>query len=390
MKKFFLLLAGVTMVASSAMAQMSLVKEAEKVVGSNNPAELAAALDKLEPATTNPESMNNAHTWYTAGRLAFKLFDQMQAMKAVGQDGGMFDANMMGEALNAGFEYMFKALPLDSVKETNKDGSFKLDKNGMPKIKTKYSKDIIAALLPHITDMGNLGNTYLNAAQESQKVEDWANAAKAYGNYCEVVTSPFAHANNINLGDSTIAELKFFQGYAFYNAKDFANAYPALAMSQKLGYTENQVGAYATSALANLVQGFLDKKDYASAYKFIDEAIARDGHNATLYDMKGFTAELEKEDIDAAIPYYQQAVDCDPTYAQGFYDLGRCYYLQAQAIIDENPNATNAQLKEKLVPIYNKALPLLEKASQLNADDAAKSKRVIDDIKYKMELMGVK
>lgn len=377
------------MVASSAMAQMSLVKEAEKVVGSNNPAELASALEKLDPALENPESKDNAQTWFTAGRLAFKLFDQMQAMKAVGQDGGMFNAQMMGEALNAGFEAMFKALPLDSVKETNKDGSFKLDKNGNPKVKTKYSKDIIAALLPHIADMGNLGNTYLNAAQESQKPEDWANAAKAYGNYCEVVTSPFAHANNINLPDSTIAELKFFQGYAFYNAKDFANAYPALAQACKMGYTENQVDAYATSALANLVQSFLDKKDYASAYNYIDAAIARDGDNATLYDMKGFTAELEK-DIDAAIPFYQKAVEIDGNYAQGFYDLGRCYYLQAQAIIDADPNATNAQLKEKLMPIYNKALPLLEKAGQLNADDAAKAKRVIDDIKYKMELMGVK
>ena len=389
MKKFFLLLAGVTMVASSAMAQMSLVKEAEKAIGSNNPAELAAALEKLDPALENPESKDNAQTWFTAGRLAFKLFDQMQAMKAVGQDGGMISAAMMGEALNAGFEAMFKALPLDSVKETNKDGSFKLDKNGMPKIKTKYSKDIIAALIPHIADMGNLGNTYLNAAQESQKAEDWTNAAKAYGNYCEVVTSPFAKAQNISLPDSTIAELKFFQGYAFYNAKDFANAYPALAQACRMGYTDNQVDAYATSALANLVQGFLDKKDYASAYNYIDAAIARDGDNATLYDMKGFTAELEK-DIDAAIPFYQKAVETDGNYAQGFYDLGRCYYLQAQNIIDADPNATNAQLKEKLLPIYNKALPLLEKAGQLNADDAAKAKRVIDDIKYKMELMGVK
>ncbi len=389
MKKFFLLLAGVTMVASSAMAQMSLVKEAEKMVGSNNPAELASALEKIEPALENPESKDNVQTWFTAGRLAFKLFDQMQAMKAVGQDGGMINAEMMGEALNAGFEAMFKALPLDSVKETNKDGSFKLDKNGMPKVKTKYSKDIIAALIPHIADMGNLGNTYLNLAQTSQKAEDWANAAKAYGNYCEVVTSPFAKAQNISLPDSTIAELKFFQGYAFYNAKDFANAYPALAQACKLGYTDNQVDAYATSALANLVQGFLDKKDYASAYSYIDAAIARDGDNATLYDMKGFTAELEK-DIDAAIPFYQKAVEIDGNYAQGFYDLGRCYYLQAQAIIDADPNATNAQLKEKILPIYNKALPLLEKAGQLNADDAAKAKRVIDDIKYKMELMGVK
>ena len=100
MKKFFLLIAGVTMVASSAMAQMSLVKEAEKFVGSNNPAELATALEKLEPALENPESMDKAQTWYTAGRLAFKLFDQMQAMKAVGQDGGMINNDMMGEALN--------------------------------------------------------------------------------------------------------------------------------------------------------------------------------------------------------------------------------------------------------------------------------------------------
>ena len=389
MKKFFLLIAGVTMVASSAMAQMSLVKEAEKFVGSNNPAELATALEKLEPALENPESMDKAQTWYTAGRLAFKLFDQMQAMKAVGQDGGMIDANMMGEALNAGFDAMFKALPLDSVKETNKDGSFKLDKNGNPKIKTKYSKDIIAALIPHIADMGNLGNTYLNAAQKSQKAEDWSKAAKAYGNYCDVLTSPFAKAQNINQPDSTIAELKFFQGYSYYNAKDYKNAYPILAQACKLGYTDNQVDAYATSALANLVQGFLDNKDYASAYNYIDAAIARDGDNATLYDMKGFTAELEKG-IDAAVPFYQKAVEADANYAQGYYDLGRCYYLQAQAIIDENPNANNAQLKEKIMPIYNKALPLLEKASQLNADDAAKSKRVIDDIKYKMELMGVK
>ena len=378
MKKFFLLLAGVTMVASSAMAQMSLVKEAEKFVGSNNPQELITALDKIEPATENPESKDNALTWYTAGRLAFKLFDQMQALKAVGQDGGMIDNAMMGEILTAGFDAMFTALPLDSVKETNKDGSFKLDKNGNPKIKTKYSKDIIGVLIPHIDDLGNMSNTYLGAAQESQKPEDFANAAKAYASYFEVITSEFAKANNISLADSTLAEIKFFEGFANYYAKDYLNAYPA-----------NQVNAYATSALANIVQDLLDKKDYASAYSFIDNAIATDSHNPALYDMKGFAAELDKG-YDAAIPFYQQAIEADANYAQGYYDLGRCYYLQAQAIIDENPNANNAQLKEKIMPIYNKALPLLEKSGQLNAEDAQKAQRVIDDIKYKMELMGVK
>lgn len=389
MKKIFLLLAGVTMMASSAMAQMSLVKEAEKFVGSNNPAELAAALEKLEPATENPESKDNALTWFTAGRLAFKLFDQMQALKAVGQDGGMIDNAMMGEILTGGFEAMFTALPLDSVKETNKDGSFKLDKNGQPKIKTKYSKDIVGALIPHIDDLGNLSNTYLGAAQETQKPEDFANAAKAYASYFDVITSEFAKANNIHLADSTLAEIKFFEGFSNYYAKDYQKAYPALTYALKKGYTANQVNAYATSALANIVQDFLDNKDYASAYNFIDNAISTDANNPALYDMKGFAVELDKG-IDAAVPFYQQAINADPNYAQGYYDLGRCLYLQAQNIIDENPNATNAQLKEKIIPICNQALPLLEKSGQLNADDAAKAQRVIDDIRYKMELMGVK
>lgn len=389
MKKIFLLLAGVTMMASSAMAQMSLVKEAEKFVGSNNPQELITALQKIEPATENPESKDNALTWFTAGRLAFKLFDQMQALKAVGQDGGMIDNAMMGEVLTSGFEAMFTALPLDSVKETNKDGSFKLDKNGQPKIKTKYSKDIVGTIIPHIDDLGNLSNTYLGTAQETQKPEDFANAAKAYAGYFDVITSEFAKANNINLADSTLAEIKFFEGFSNYYAKDYQKAYPALSYALKKGYTQNQVNAYATSALANIVQDFLDNKDYASAYNFIDNAIATDANNPALYDMKGFATELDKG-IDAAVPFYQQAIKADANYAQGYYDLGRCLYLQAQNIIDENPNATNAQLKEKLIPIYNQALPLLEKAGQLNADDAAKAQRVIDDIKYKMELMGVK
>ena len=389
MKKIFLLLAGVTMVASSAMAQMSLVKEAEKFVGSNNPAELAQALEKIAPALENTETKDNALTWYTAGRLAFKMFDQMQAIKAIGQDGGMFTNAMMGEVLTSGFEAMFNALPLDSVKETNKDGSLKLDKNGNPKIKTKYSKDIIGSIIPHLEDLGNLSNNYLNAAQESQKAEDFALAGNAYGSYFDVVTSSFAKSNNINLPDSTLAEIKFFEGFSHYYAKDFAKAYPALTYAQKHGYTANQVGAYATSSLANLVQGFIDNKDYASAYSFIDNAIASDGSNPALYDMKGFTTELDK-DFEAAIPYYQKAIEADANYAQGYYDLGRCYYQQAQALIDENPNAPNAQLKEKIVPIYNKALPLLEKASQLDATDAQKSQRVIEDIKYKMELLGVK
>ena len=68
-------------------------------------------------------------------------------------------------------------------------------------------------------------------------------------------------------------------------------------------------------------------------------------------------------------PFYRKATEVDPTYANAFFDVGRCLYLQAQKIIDDNPNATNKELVPKIKPIYDEAIPFLEKASQLNPDD---------------------
>jgi len=93
--------------------------------------------------------------------------------------------------------------------------------------------------------------------------------------------------------------------------------------------------------------------------------------------------------IDAALPYYKKTTEVDPTYANGFFDVGRCLYLQAQKIIDDNPNATNKELVPKIKPIYDEAIPYLKKAMELNAEDS-KAKDVLDDIYYKFEVMGVK
>ena len=386
MKKFFLLLAGVTMMASSAMAQMSLVKEAEKFVGSNNPQELMSALEKIEPATQNPESKDNALTWFTAGRLAFKLFDQMQALRSVGQDAGTIDNAMMGEVLNEGFDAMFKALSLDSVKETNKDGSFKLDKNGNPQIKTKYSKDIINSLVSHIQDAGRL-------ADEQRGAENYAGAAKSYGTFIELVTSPFAKAQNINYADTAVREIRFLEGFCYFFAKDYANALPSLMASKKMGYTENQIDEFVVETVQNAVQAIVNNQEYAKAYQLLDNVIADDPNNARIYDVKGRVFEIEDDkNMDRAIEVYKKVVSLNPNYAQGFYDLGRALCLKAQNTINDNPDMTNAQLKTILAPIYAEAEPLLEKVCQLepDGDNGKQAKRLIEDIDYKREVIGMK
>ena len=378
MKKTILLGAAAIMMAFSASAQMSLVKDLAKKATSGNVMEMATVLDQIEPAFTNPESANDVFTWYTAGKAAFGIYDEMYKMKIMQQP---VDDKMMNQALSAGFEFFQKALPLDSVVELDKAGAPKLNKDGSKKVKTKYSKEIISALTAHMGDIANAGNVYLQAS-------DWENAAHAFGNYADIASSPFAIANGVAAADSTLSQVRFFQGYSQYQIKDYADAYENFTKARKLGYTDNNIVDFQTSSLANMVQGMLDNNEYDKAYNFIDNALSADPNNGTLHDIKGFTVEL-KVGVDAALPFYRKATEVDPTYANGFFDVGRCLYLQAQKIIDENPNATNSQLIPKIKPIYDDAIPFLKKASELNPDDT-KAKNVLDDILYKFEVMGVK
>ena len=378
MKKTILLGAAAIMMAFSASAQMSLVKDLAKKATSGNVMEMATVLDQIEPAFTNPESAKDVFTWYTAGKAAFGIYDEMYKMKIMQQP---VDDKMMNQALSAGFEFFQKALPLDSVVELDKAGAPKLNKDGSKKVKTKYSKEIISALTAHMGDIANAGNVYLQAS-------DWENAAHAFGNYADIASSPFAIANGVAAADSTLSQVRFFQGYSQYQIKDYADAYENFTKARKLGYTDNNIVDFQTSSLANMVQGMLDNNEYDKAYNFIDNALSADPNNGTLHDIKGFTVEL-KDGVDAALPFYRKATEVDPTYANGFFDVGRCLYLQAQKIIDENPNATNSQLIPKIKPIYDDAIPFLKKASELNPDDT-KAKNVLDDILYKFEVMGVK
>jgi tetratricopeptide (TPR) repeat protein len=380
MKKM-ILFAAAAMMAFGASAQMSLVKDLAKKASSGNPQALLEVLQNIEPAFTNPESANDVLTWYTAGKAAFSLFDSMYGAKSLGQP---VDENMMNEMLSAGYSFYFKALPLDSIVEMDKKtGMPKLNSDGTKKVKTKYSKEIEGVLSAHMGDIANAGNIYLQNS-------DWEKAADAFGDFAEIAKSDFAVKNGVEAADSTISQVRFFEGYSLYQIQKYAEAYDSFTKARKLGYTDNNIGDFQTSSLANMVQGMLDKNEFDKANNFIDNALKADPMNATLHDIKGFTVEL-KDGVDAALPFYRKATEVDATYANAFFDVGRCLYLQAQKIIDDNPNATNKELVPKIKPIYDEAIPFLEKAVSLNTNpDDKKAKNVLDDILYKFEVMGVK
>jgi tetratricopeptide (TPR) repeat protein len=379
MKKM-ILFAAAAMMAFGASAQMSLVKDLAKKAGSGNPQAMMEVLDAIQPAFENPETANDVLTYYTFGKAAFGLYDEMYKMKLMQQP---VDDNMMNDLLTSAFSCYMEALPLDSVPELDKNGAPKLNKDGSKKVKTKYSKEIIGALTSHMGDIANAGNIYLQAS-------NWEKAAESFGTYADIASSAFAIANGVAAPDSTMSQVRFFQGYSQYQIQKFAEAYDSFTKARKLGYTDNNIVDFQTSSLANMVQGMLDKKEYDKANAFIDNALKSDPMNGTLHDIKGFTIELI-DGVDAALPYYRKAVEVEPTYANAYFDVGRCLYLQAQKIIDENPNATNKELVPKIKPIYDEAIPFLKKAAELNTNpDDKKAQNVLDDILYKFEVMGVK
>ena len=111
----------------SLSAQMQVVKDVEHQL-KGDVTSYPKAIETLKPAFTNPESANQAQTWYVAGKGAFDFVNNASAMQRVT---GEMNTPQAAQFVLDGFEYLQKALPLDSV----------ADAKG--KIKTKYTKDII-------------------------------------------------------------------------------------------------------------------------------------------------------------------------------------------------------------------------------------------------------
>jgi tetratricopeptide (TPR) repeat protein len=117
----------------------------------------------------------------------------------------------------------------------------------------------------------------------------------------------------------------------------------------------------------------------------LQQAIHVDSTNANLHFALGTAYENlanKQEDsarkqhyIDSASIAYNNAIEIRPEYFDAVYNLGAMYYNQATDIIQKmnelgiDQEDKYAQLKKKRNKLYNKALPHLEKAHELEPSD---------------------
>ena len=382
------------------MAQHSAVAKARKAIDNLTLTvdTYKSAFNTLQPALTNDETRNRADTWALASRIQIEMYDKYMDNKQVGKQ---VDTKAMGHALIDAYTYSMNALKLDTIRVLDRKGNAQIDKKtGKPKVKTKYSRDVINRLVEHHNDYRIAGSALYN-------VKDWDGAYTAWEDYCLLASR--TDDRRWAVDDTIIAEVRYYQGIAAWQRGDTTAAVKLFQTAREGGYNHKEAYDYALMCLSDLndVQGvvtlageayarfgtndpqyirilindFINRGEYDSANNLLDEAIATNDKDDELQNLKGLVVESQSN-IEDAMPYYLRCIELNDSNAQGQFNVGRYYYNQATQMRDRS-RLVGKKLANLVNPVYSQALPYLEKSYAINPNNKD-LRNALRDIYYKL------
>ena len=384
----------------NAVAQHLLVSQAKRditgltmTVDSYN-----KAFNKLKPALSHEETSTQAETWALASRIKVEQFDKYMDNRRVGKK---IDVKAMGHTLLDAYDYSLKALQLDTIHVLDKKGNPVIDKKTKrPKVKTKYSKDVLNRLVEHHDNFRFVGSELYN-------IKDWDGAYQAWEDYCQMA----ARSDDPRWikPDSIVAEVRYYQGIAAWQRADTIDAVRLFSIARHSGYNRKEAYDYALVCLSDLgnerevvrlaweafikygtsdpqyirilINDFIAREDYSGANDLLDDALEANPDDDELLNLKGLVIE-NKESIYEALPYYQRCIELNDSNASGQFNVGRYFYNKAMET-RQNSNLYGKKLANLVNPMYREALPYLEKSYALNPRNAD-VKNALRDIYYKL------
>lgn len=382
------LLAGVT-----ASAQKSLVKEVErnlKATPENYPSEI----QKLQPAFTDAETAQDVTTYMVAGNGAYGFYDKQSVFAQMGKE---VDKKQLGHSIIEGYEYLAKALPLDSIP----------DEKG--KVKAKNSGKILKNIASHYND-------FLNAASYLWEAQDYKDAVKCWELYTTLRKDSRLVKAGINVpADTLVAEIQYNMGIGSSLANDQESALKYFIEAMDNGYSKKNVFDYAISTASQLkkpevaamiaeramplfgsqdasylgymVNNLIEKKQYAEAETLVDKYIAAEPNNAQLYFVKGVLLDSENK-AEESLNAFKKSVELDGNNAGALFQVGYKLYQKA---IDMDQNQTQGMdqaaydkfRNEKVNPLFREAAPYLEKSIQID-ETISGPRQVLRSIYYNL------
>lgn len=374
--KRLLLTVALCVAASASFAQMNNVKTAQRIAKGEKP-DFGEARTLIKSALENPESKDNAQTWYVAGLVENQQFDAERMKQMLGQQP---NEPVMYDALGSILPYFLKAYELDQ--QPNEKG----------KIKPKYSKDIKSILgANHIY--------YINGGAYYFEQKDYKKAYDFFNQYLEISDLDMFKGEQVAARDSNYQQIKYYAGVAASLNGDSKTAIEQFEDLRQYDYKANEVLQTLAEEyrqmndtvsferilkegvekfpkenyyLLSLINIYIYSNKNDEAIAFLDRAIAQEP-SAQLYDVKGKVYETNLKDDAKAEECFNKALEIDPNYTEAISNLGRLFYNQGVNQLNDANTLTDAAqyqaAKEKAIALFKKALPYFEKVHKMKPDD---------------------
>ncbi len=149
------------------------------------------------------------------------------------------------------------------------------------------------------------------------------------------------------------------------------------------------------NVIANVADTYVQLGQIDEGIAFMEEVIEKNPNIPESYYWLGrlLINKEEVESIDKAIEAYKKAAELDPSIYYVWYDMGYIYYLQGADFFERSNEETDEATREKLIELgkekYQTAIPILEKAYELNDENETVKYETLDllqRIYYKEEM----
>lgn len=367
------------------LAQKELTKNIKMArVYATDPAkpDFKAARKEIAAALANPQlKTNEADVYLAAGDVEFNCFNVERNKPAKG--GKIDDDVIYDSSLNA-YIYYNKAYEIYSAPDAN----MKVNAKNKTAIQKKAWTLFTAT-----------GGFRVNASYAYEK-QQWKKSHDCFDLFIKALdsqmvkdlTSSNARARQelamLNT-DSIVAHAKYFRACNSVLLEDTQTAIDELKDMKYLGYEQNyvfqelcrQYNSIGENVLyentliegiklfpkepwyaQNLMNIYLDNKDFDAAAIIIDNLLLADPENPSSLSLKGTLVELQGN-VDLALAYLEKAYSLDPDNADINSNLGRIWYNKAQSIETEYFDKRQYdRADEESMPLYIKAAEYYVKA----------------------------
>lgn len=333
------------LIAFSAFAQKKAVREAQSLVKDG---ELDKALEQINLALENPETSSDPKTFYVKGTV----------LQAIGSSKDARFAKLVENPLVKAFEAYQKAIEIDPKKKIYKDVDLQLItlSNAMVNsgVEAFNAKDYASSLINfeaslEVNKMPIFKNTIdtavmFNAGLAATNSANWDKAIKFYN-----------ETKNYGYGGSNVYVLL---KNAYIAKGDSVNGEAAL----KEGFSKN---GKDLGIMVELINYYLMSNQSKAALEYLALAKQNDPNNPSFYFAEGSLYE-KIGDTDKAFTAYSSAIEKDPKYFNGYYNIGVLFYNKAVKIFGQADNTKDNKEYERLKLAANeelkKSIPWMEKA----------------------------